>query len=73
MKRSEMVKKICELLETQAGQGTAYMFKSEQIMQLLEKNGMQPPNIRYNELWPESTLKNTDDHWYALWEEEDEA
>lgn len=43
MKRSEMQKAICELLEEQSKQATAFMFKAQQILELIEKQGMLPP------------------------------
>ena len=44
MKRSELVKAVCELLETQSHQGTAYMYKSEEIVKLVEKYMLAPIN-----------------------------
>lgn len=40
MKRSEMQESICKLLEEQSRQGTAFMFKAQQILELIEKVGM---------------------------------
>lgn len=40
MKRSEMQESICKLLEKQSHQGTAFMFKAQQILELIEKAGM---------------------------------
>lgn len=46
---------------------------AELILNAQERAGMQPPNIKYKEAFPDSTLKDTEDHWLALWEPEDET
>lgn len=45
MKQSEIQIKICKLLETQSLQGTAYMFKAQQILELIIDNY---PSIYYD-------------------------
>jgi hypothetical protein len=42
MKRSELQIEICKLLEAQSVYGAAYMFKAQQIIELIEKCGMVP-------------------------------
>jgi hypothetical protein len=60
MKRSELVKQICILIEEQASQGTAYMFKSEQLVQLIEEAGMLPPlNERRVKRLPYEDVENS--------------
>ena len=56
MERSEMQIEICKLLEEQSHQGTAYMYKAQKILDLIQNLGMLPPT-RYWEGTPPLTLE----------------
>ena len=70
MKKSEMLDKIQLLLERQSNDGISYRFKSLEILELIEKEGMKPP--KYNK--KEFNLYNYPicDIWLNKWELEDE-
>lgn len=70
MKRSEMILKIMEaMVEAPDDMEKA----ADRLLTAIEKAGMQAPNIKYRELFPNSLLENTEEHWFALWEPEDET
>ena len=81
MKRSEMLKLIANQLNFLNGTfdglkdvfTEAELAKADVILTTIEEAGMQAPNIKYKQLFPNSLLENTEDHWFALWEPEDET
>jgi hypothetical protein len=75
MKRKEMIERLACFLSEEQGCRKVGSY-AEMIIAFLESQGMQPPNVRLNQLFP-----NSDDiqlveeenlkHWYACWEPED--
>lgn len=79
MKRSEMIDYISDELKDfhsdvdNLGNQNYTKFvlrKAEGLLNMIEGFGMQPPNIKLDELIP-GILTADSDHWYACWEPED--
>lgn len=74
MKRSEMLKKITDHISEECGldfPGMKPEYVAEEILDLIEKNGMQPPNICSSQVFPLSGIIDCAQHQYALWEPEE--
>lgn len=83
MKRSNALKLIANQLSFLNGtfNGVKDVFtpaeiaSADVILTTMEEAGMQPPNIKLNQMFPKSECQvvEDNDYWYGCWEPEDET
>ncbi len=48
------------------------MKETKELLDFIESKGMQPPNIHIDLLFPNSEISSSTNHYFALWEPENE-
>jgi hypothetical protein len=72
MKRSTLINDLVKIYDTRP-EGCSSYHIIDMLIYAAEKRGMSPPNVRLDDLFPKSELREIEPtHWYGCWEPEDE-